>query len=59
MENTNLSVYFNYFFIFAVALGAVYFCARSARDGYWGEDSEEMKYRMLNDDDSGGEDGRK
>jgi hypothetical protein len=43
------SVYFAYLF-FAICLGvAVFFCARSLKDGYWRKDSEEIKYRMFDD----------
>jgi hypothetical protein len=43
------SVYFAYLF-FAMCLGfAVYFFLRSWKDGYWGREAEEVKYRMLDD----------
>ena len=45
------SVYFSYFLFFLLAGGAVYFFVRSLRDGYMGDDSEEPKYRMLQDDE--------
>jgi hypothetical protein len=38
------------FFLFVA--GAVYFLLRSWRDGYWGANSEEVKYRMLNDEET-------
>ncbi len=59
MDYTYPSVYFAYFFFFIVAMLALYFFLRSYRDGYWGENSEDVKYRMLEDDDLGGENGRK
>lgn len=59
MDYTYPSVYFAYFFFFIVASGAVFFFVRTCRDGYWGKDSEEVKYRMLEDDDTGGKYGRK
>lgn len=51
MDYTYPSVFFAYLFFF-ISLGlAVFFFVRSARDGYWGKDSEEMKFRMLDDDE--------
>lgn len=50
-DYTYPSIYFAYGF-FALMLGlAIYFFARSARDGYWGEGSEDPKLRMFEDDD--------
>ncbi len=49
-DYTYPSVYFSYFLFFLLAAGAVYFCVRSIKDGYWGRDSEEPKYRMLEDE---------
>ena len=46
------SVFFAYFYFFLLFGGAIYFCVRSARHGYWGRDSEEAKYRMLQDEDA-------
>ena len=44
------SIYFAYFF-FALMVGvALYFLARSWRDGYFGAQGEEIKYRMMDDD---------
>ncbi|MEQ1604181.1 MAG: hypothetical protein ABL999_04865 [Pyrinomonadaceae bacterium] len=51
-DYTYPSVYFAYFFFLIVACGAVYFFLRSRRDGYWGKESEDVKYRMLIDDDN-------
>jgi cbb3-type cytochrome oxidase subunit 3 len=45
------SVYFAYFYFFILLVGAIYFFFRSARQGYWNENSEEAKYRMLEDDE--------
>jgi hypothetical protein len=28
----------------------VFFCVRSIKDGYWGRDGEDIKYRMMHDD---------
>jgi len=44
------SVFFAYFLCAIFLAGAVFFMLRSRRDGYWGKDSEEPKYRMLQDD---------
>jgi len=49
-DYTYPSVYFSYFFFALLAGGAVYFCVRSIKAGYWGRDSEEPKYRMLDDE---------
>lgn len=44
------SVFFAYFVFLLLAAGAVFFFLRTMRDGYWGDESEEAKYRMLDDD---------
>ena len=44
------SIFFSYFSSYLLLAGAVFFCVRSCKDGYWGRDSEEVKYRMLKDD---------
>lgn len=44
------SVFLAYFLCLIFLTGAVFFMIRSRRDGYWGSDSEEPKYRMLQDD---------
>jgi len=44
------SIFFSYFLFFILLGGAVFFCVRSIKDGYWGRDGEEIKYRMLKDD---------
>jgi len=46
-DYTYPSIYFSYFLFFLFLIGGLYFFARSFRDGYWGEDGEEPKYRML------------
>ncbi len=50
-DYTYPSVYFAYFLFALLVVGAVYFFVRSMKTGYWGENSEEPKYRMLRDDD--------
>jgi hypothetical protein len=44
------SVYFAYFLFFLLVGGALYFFLRSWRDGYWGSHSEDVKYRVLEDE---------
>ena len=52
------SVYFAYFF-FTISLGlALFFFARSWKDGYWKRESEEIKYRVF-DEETGADDGPK
>jgi hypothetical protein len=43
------NVYFAYLFFAICLFAAIYFFLRSWQDGYWGQDSEAAKYRMLND----------
>lgn len=50
-DATYVSIYFSYFLFFLLAGGAVFFFIRSLKDGYLGSDSEEPKYRMLQDDE--------
>lgn len=45
------SVYFAYFYFFILLVGALFFFFRSAKQGYWGKNSEEAKYRMLEDEE--------
>ncbi|MBL8175489.1 MAG: hypothetical protein JNK48_12515 [Bryobacterales bacterium] len=52
MDYTYPSVYFSYFLFFFFLGGAIFFFARSIRDGYLGKDSEEAKYRMLEDEEA-------
>lgn len=50
-DYTYPSIYFAYLF-FALMFGlAAYFFVKTLRDGYWGEKSEDAKYRMLQDQD--------
>lgn len=57
-DYTYPSVYLAYLFFFIVSSGAVYFFIRTYKDGYWDEKGEEVKYQMLEDDESGGRYGR-
>jgi len=50
MDYTWPSVYFAYLFFLLLLALAGYFFLHSFRDGYWGKDSEESKYRMLKDE---------
>ena len=45
------SVFLCYLVFFLCLAGAVFFLLRSRKDGYWGKQSEDPKYRMLADDD--------
>lgn len=44
------SIFLAYLMFFLFLAGAIFFLVRSRHDGYWGESSEEPKYRMLHDD---------
>ncbi len=59
MDYTYPSVYFAYFFFLIVAVGALYFFVKSYRDGYWGEEGEDIKYKIFEEEELGGENGRK
>jgi len=52
-DYTYPSVFLAYLLFFLCFLGAIFFLVRSRHDGYWGNQSEEPKYRMLADDESG------
>jgi hypothetical protein len=47
------SIFLAYLMFFLCLAGAIFFLIRSRRHGYWGDKSEEPKYRMLDDDESG------
>jgi len=49
MDYTYPSIFFSYLLFLIFLLGGGYFFARSFKDGYWGEHSEDAKYRMLTD----------
>jgi hypothetical protein len=49
-DYTYQSVFFAYLLFAVLAACAVYFFIRSVKDGYLGSNSEEPKYRMLEDD---------
>ena len=41
------SVYFAYLFFALSAALAAYFFVRSWKDGYWGEDGEDVKFQVF------------
>jgi hypothetical protein len=45
------SIFLAYFMFFLFVVGGVFFLVKSLRHGYWGDHSEDAKYRMLADDD--------
>jgi len=49
VDYTYPSVWFAYFFFALMFFLALYFFLKSARDGYWGKDAEEIKYIVLED----------
>ena len=48
------SVYFAYFFFAICFLLALYFFVRSWKDGYWGRESEDVKYTVFDEGDQHG-----
>ena len=44
------SVYFAYWFFAICLFATIYFLLRSWRDGYWGDNAEEIKYTVFEDD---------
>jgi hypothetical protein len=51
------SVYFCYLFFTLSALLALFFFARSWKDGYWGKDAENIKYQVFQDEGKHGTEG--
>ncbi|MDX1980012.1 MAG: hypothetical protein SFV51_07075 [Bryobacteraceae bacterium] len=51
MDYSYPSVFFSYFVFFLFLAGGLFFFFRSIGEGYWGEGSEEVKYRMLRDEE--------
>ena len=47
------SIFLAYLMFFLFVIGALFFLVRSRHDGYWGRDSEDPKYRMLDDETDG------
>ena len=52
MDYTYPSIFFSYSLFFLFLVGGLYFFFKTWKDGYWGKDSEEAKYRMLNDEEA-------
>ncbi len=50
-DYTYPSVYFAYLFFALMLALAVYLFFKTRKDGYWGEHSEDPKYRIFEDDD--------
>ncbi|BDU75501.1 hypothetical protein [Mesoterricola sediminis] len=50
MDYTWPSVYFAYLFFALMFALAVFFFLKTVRDGYWGKNGEDIKFRMLEDD---------
>jgi hypothetical protein len=46
------SIFLAYLMFFLCLAGAIFFLIRSHDHGYWGNQSEKPKYRMLADDES-------
>jgi hypothetical protein len=44
------SIFFSYFLFFLLVCGALFFFIRSWKHGYWGNRSEDPKYRMLEEE---------
>jgi len=47
MDYTYPSVFFAYIFFALMFLLAVYFFVKSWKDGYWGEEAEEIKKQVF------------
>lgn len=54
-DYTYPGVYLAYLMFFLCLAGAIFFLVRSRHSGYWGKHSEDPKYRMMEDDEVGGE----
>jgi len=52
MDYTYPSIYFSYLFFFLMFLLAVFFCIKTAKDGYWGKHGEDVKFQVLDHDDT-------
>ncbi|NTW85757.1 MAG: hypothetical protein HGB30_06290 [Holophagaceae bacterium] len=51
-DYTYPSVYFAYLFFTLSFLLAIYFFIRSRKDGYWGDQAEDAKYQIFEEDES-------
>jgi len=45
------SIFLSYLLFFLFLGGGIFFFVRSLRDGYWGKNSEDVKYIVMNDDE--------
>lgn len=52
MDHTYPSVYFAYLFFALMAGLAVFFFAKTVRDGYWGKQGEDVKLQVFADDET-------
>lgn len=55
-DYTYPSVFFAYLFFALSAALTVFFFVRSCKDGYWGKDSEEIKYQVFDAEEKDGTD---
>lgn len=46
------SIFLAYLLFFICFAGALFFFFRSKHDGYWGHESEDVKYRMFDDEEN-------
>jgi hypothetical protein len=54
MDQTYPSIYFAYLFFALMAGLAVFFFAKTIRDGYWGAHGEDVKQHVFADDEHPG-----
>jgi hypothetical protein len=52
------SIFLAYFLFAVLTLLTLFWLVHTWKAGYWGRNSEEPKYRMMQDDDEGGSHGR-
>ena len=46
------SMLFSYLLFLLCTAAALYFCLRSVKAGYWGPSGEDVKFRMLDDEET-------
>jgi len=46
------SIFLSYFLFFLFLADGIFFFVRSLRDGYWGKHGEDVKYIVMQDDES-------
>jgi len=49
MDYTWPSVFFSYFLFFLFLFGALFFCIRSWKRGYWSSNGENVKYHVFDE----------